>query len=428
MGFKPAIHDSANRLITVGTRYYVYDVEGTRIKTQKGEDTTKFIYNVNARLSQLLVKAENNADTKYVYGLGLIGEETSGNFKTYHFDYRGSTVAITNANGTVTDTFEYDTYGKLTAHSGSNNTQFLYNGRDGVLTEDTGLIYMRARYYSTALRRFVNADKVHGDISNALTLNRYAYCNGDPANGVDPLGLSAERGTPWEFPAYLNGFGKALGKYSEQLLNLPSMIGTLLSWRGEIHRAVQDRIVENMELNGITIYKEVDIFLCDTKIRNEVDVLSYGKRIGRVDLAQKAEKNAAYIWEVKPNNAIGIKGGETQLKRYLKGNYLKGRIDEPRKPKLGYDIPEDKFTFNGTYHDFEVTYRSIGNGMITYDYAPIKEETVKQKAKLPIENNADGLLLNTFIISAFVATGAVVGRAAASPGGQNAYMRKALIS
>ena len=51
---------------------------------------------------------------------------------------------------------------------------------------------MRARYYCPTLRRFVNADKVHGDITNALTLNRYSFCNGDPANGVDPMGLSAD--------------------------------------------------------------------------------------------------------------------------------------------------------------------------------------------------------------------------------------------
>ncbi len=66
--------------------------------------------------------------------------------------------------------------------------------------DDTGLIYMRARYYSPELRRFINADKLHGDISNALSLNRYSFCNGDPANGVDPMGLSAERvgvGTAW---------------------------------------------------------------------------------------------------------------------------------------------------------------------------------------------------------------------------------------
>ena len=38
--------------------------------------------------------------------------------------------------------------------------------------------------------RFVNADIVAGDISNAITLNRYAYANGNPVSNVDPLGLS----------------------------------------------------------------------------------------------------------------------------------------------------------------------------------------------------------------------------------------------
>ena len=71
----------------------------------------------------------------------------------------------------MTDTFEYDTYGKLTARTGTTKTPFLYNGRDGVMYEDdTGLIYMRARYYSPELRRFINADKVHGDISMRLRL------------------------------------------------------------------------------------------------------------------------------------------------------------------------------------------------------------------------------------------------------------------
>ena len=35
---------------------------------------------------------------------------------------------------------------------------FGYNGRDGVVTDDNGLIYMRARYYSPEMRRFINAD------------------------------------------------------------------------------------------------------------------------------------------------------------------------------------------------------------------------------------------------------------------------------
>ena len=66
---------------------------------------------------------------------------------------------------------------------------FGYNGRDGVVTDDNGLIYMRARYYSPYMKRFVNADIIHGKLFNAITLNRYAYANGNPAMHNDPLGL-----------------------------------------------------------------------------------------------------------------------------------------------------------------------------------------------------------------------------------------------
>ena len=62
------------------------------------------------------------------------------------------------------------------------------NGSDGVVTDGNVLIYMRARYYSSQMRRFVNADIVAGSISNAITLNRFAYANGNPVSFVDPFG------------------------------------------------------------------------------------------------------------------------------------------------------------------------------------------------------------------------------------------------
>ena len=49
---------------------------------------------------------------------------------------------------------------------------------------------MRARYYSPAMKRFINADIVAGAISNAITLNRFSYANGNPVSFVDPFGLS----------------------------------------------------------------------------------------------------------------------------------------------------------------------------------------------------------------------------------------------
>ena len=167
-----------------------------RIRNLCGEYDTTYTYNTNCKLSQLLCKTTNGITTKYVYGRGLIGEEKEGCFKTYHFDCRGSTIAITDMCGNITDTFAYDTYGKLISRTGSNFVIFGYNGRDGVVTDKNGLIYMRARYYSPDMRRFINADIFAGKISESASLNRYAYVNGNPVSMVDPFGLSPERTGP----------------------------------------------------------------------------------------------------------------------------------------------------------------------------------------------------------------------------------------
>ena len=182
-------YDSTNRLIGTNTNAYTYNAENVRIRNLCGDSETTYVYNTNAKLSSMLMKTTDGVVTKYVYGRGLISEETNGVFKTYHFDYRGSTVAITDINGNVTDRFEYDTYGKLTSRTGNSDVIFLYNGRDGVVTDANGLIYMRARYYSPELRRFINADILAGRIDNAVTLNRYAYANANPVSFVDPFGL-----------------------------------------------------------------------------------------------------------------------------------------------------------------------------------------------------------------------------------------------
>ena len=103
-----------------------------------------------------------------MYGRGLIGEETNGSYSTYHFDSRGSTVALTDINANITDTFSYGPYGEASAHSGSSNTPFKFNGRYGVQTDADGLLYMRLRYYNPLIRRFINQDILFGDINPGI--------------------------------------------------------------------------------------------------------------------------------------------------------------------------------------------------------------------------------------------------------------------
>ena len=211
-GVQSFTYDSANRLISAGGHTYTYNAEDVRIRNLCSDADTTYTYNTNCKLSQLLTKTTNGIVTKYVYGLGLIGEEKCGEFKTYHFDFRGSTVAITDASGNITDTFAYDTYGKLISRTGNSFVIFGYNGRDGVVTDKNGLIYMRARYYSPGMKRFINADIISGKLSNAITLNRYAYANGNPVSNTDPFGLAAERGGVSQ--GYWDLFKNADGTYS----------------------------------------------------------------------------------------------------------------------------------------------------------------------------------------------------------------------
>ena len=191
-GAMSCMYDSSNRLTYAGGFNYSYNAEDVRILAENYLGTTTYTYDTNSRLSKLLTKTTNGTTTKYVYGLGLIGEEINSSFKTYHFDYRGSTVAITDASGNITDKYVYDTYGKVIERIGSSQIIFGYNGRDGVVTDGNGLIYMRARYYSPDMRRFINADVVAGDISDSTSLNRYSYVNGDPVSYIDPFGLCRE--------------------------------------------------------------------------------------------------------------------------------------------------------------------------------------------------------------------------------------------
>jgi RHS repeat-associated protein len=187
-------YDSRNRLIKAGSTTYEYDAENNRIAVIENGVRTEYVNNPNAYLSQLLIKKDSNGnEIFYIYGAGLIGQEDEeGNYITYHYDFRGSTTALTDEDGNVIARYNYGPYGELVESTGYEETPFLYNGRDGVMTDANGLYYMRARYYNPEIKRFINQDVLAGYIEDGRTLNRYAYVNGNPVSLTDPFGLSPE--------------------------------------------------------------------------------------------------------------------------------------------------------------------------------------------------------------------------------------------
>jgi RHS repeat-associated protein len=184
-------YDARNRLLNVGGVTNSYDAMNNRVGQTQGTNSTVFVVNPNAKLPQVLMRIKNGVTNYYVYGAGLlyqVTETASGtNVLTYHYDYRGSTVALTDTNGNITDRIEYSLYGSTMVRAGTNDTPFLFNGRYGVQTDPNGLLYMRARYYNPYLCKFVNPDP--SGFKGGL--NFYAAFNGNPVSYLDPSGLGA---------------------------------------------------------------------------------------------------------------------------------------------------------------------------------------------------------------------------------------------
>jgi RHS repeat-associated protein len=187
-------YDARNRLAVVGgtsSTTNIYDPAGSRVRLAYGTNNAAYVINPNSGLPQVLMRIKNGVTNYYVYGVGLMYQVTESatvtNTLTYHYDYRGSTVALTDNGGNITDRAEYSLYGTLTYRVGTNDTPFLFNGQYGVMSDPNGLLYMQARYYNPYLCRFLSQDPS----GFGGGLNMYAFANGNPVSYMDPFGLGA---------------------------------------------------------------------------------------------------------------------------------------------------------------------------------------------------------------------------------------------
>jgi RHS repeat-associated protein len=104
----------------------------------------------------------------------------------FHADGLGSVTSLSNAAGSIANTYTYDSFGNLTASTGSLTNPFQYTARES--DTETGLYYYRARYYDQTTGRFIGEDPDgHGLLYD--NPNRYEYVQNNPVNWVDPLGL-----------------------------------------------------------------------------------------------------------------------------------------------------------------------------------------------------------------------------------------------
>ncbi len=175
-------YNQALELIGVGNEVsYAYNGEGLRMSETVGATTTPFTWDVSGGLPLILEDGTN----AYVYGPdGLPLEQVTGNNALwFHHDQLGSTRLLTDASGQTVATYAFTPYGVLSSSSGPDSTPMLFAGQ--YRDSESGLYYLRARYYDPTSGQFVTRDPLE-----ATTGSPYTYVTDSPLTGTDPSGMA----------------------------------------------------------------------------------------------------------------------------------------------------------------------------------------------------------------------------------------------
>ena len=162
---------------------FSYDADGLRQTKTVGTTETNHAYDLTAGLPLMIT----DGPTAYITGPGGLPVEqidSTGNEHYYHQDQLGSTMALTDDTGATDATFTYADYGHPGTPTGTARTPFGYAGQ--YTDPETGLQYLRARYYEPTTGQFLSRDPIEDQ-----TGQPYSYADNDPINATDPTGLIA---------------------------------------------------------------------------------------------------------------------------------------------------------------------------------------------------------------------------------------------
>ncbi len=223
-------HDDANRLLEDDAYSYVYDANGNLTsKTDKASgDVTTYTWDSLDRLIQItfpdtttatyaydafgrrIEKNVNGVVTRYLYdGWDILAEfdgtgtllakyshgpyvdhplvmERAGQTYYFHAAQDGSISHVTDSSGAVVNEYIYDAFGNRISVTETVSNPYGFTARE--YDPESGLYFYRARYYDPQAGRFISSDPIGFAGGDS---NLYAYVFNDPANLVDPKGLSA---------------------------------------------------------------------------------------------------------------------------------------------------------------------------------------------------------------------------------------------
>jgi len=133
------------------------------------------------------VDGSGNVLARYTQGHTVdepLAELRSGTTSYYEQDGVNAVSSLSNTTGALANTYVFDSFGKLTASTGTLVNPFQYTARE--FDPETGVYDYRMRYYDPSAGRFISEDPLGFKGGDP---NFYAYVLNSPTDLVDPLGL-----------------------------------------------------------------------------------------------------------------------------------------------------------------------------------------------------------------------------------------------
>ena len=163
-----------------------YDAEGLRFELLENGRRTSFVYHDGELLQE---EGREEQGTSYHLGAGMEAFRRGQELSYYHRDEQLSTVFITDGQGEIRNSYQYDAFGIPLETTEQLNNRIRYTGQQ--YDELTEQYYLRARYYNPVAGRFMQEDVYQGD-----GLNLYAYCGNNPVVYDDPSGYKRKACPP----------------------------------------------------------------------------------------------------------------------------------------------------------------------------------------------------------------------------------------
>ncbi|KAA1035038.1 RHS repeat protein, partial [Macrococcus equipercicus] len=170
---------------------YQYDEQGRRITKMHNGTTTHYHYDKDT--NHLMAESQDGQVIRqYIRDQKgeLLGLKVNDKYYSYHKNYRGDVIGITDMSGNLQASYEYDSWGNVLKEdikdSNLKNQPFKYASY--YYDTESSQYYLMARYYNPKQGAFLSVDpEIDGDESVAMN-NGYAYANNNPVKNIDADG------------------------------------------------------------------------------------------------------------------------------------------------------------------------------------------------------------------------------------------------